>query len=35
MSAYPAPYNVPPVPAQQDGPAVQELSQPIFQSRAC
>jgi hypothetical protein len=33
MSAYPAPYNVPPVPAPQDNRLVQELSAPIYQAR--
>ena len=33
MSAYPAPYNVPPAPAQQDSHAVQELSLPIYQAK--
>ena len=31
--AYPNPYPVPPVPAQQDNHLVQELSMPIFQAR--
>jgi hypothetical protein len=33
MSAYPAPYNVPPAPAHQDTRAVQELSMPIYQAK--
>jgi hypothetical protein len=31
--AYPTPYPVPPVPAQQDSHSVQELSMPIFPAR--